>query len=108
MEKTNENIKKSIYKYIDYLKENLEIIISYKEMINKVKDDTYINEKILLNNKIEFFKQKLFNDNEFNYDINSYINNYDILSSIIDSLTNELNDIFYYIETKFGFKPIKL
>jgi hypothetical protein len=102
-------VKKSVMlQYVSYLKDQFELVESYFDMIQK----TSSNKKLELNhiqNKIEFVKQKIFNESELEFNPNTYKDNYDCsIGHYFHCCTNEIEYIINYIENNFKIKTVKL
>jgi hypothetical protein len=108
--KDNEQELENIKKYVAYLKENFEVAESYFNMICRTFDNKEYESKINhLKELFEFLRQKVFNDNEINYNINTIKDNLDnVIAHYFNSCIEETNAIFNYMELEFKFNPIKL
>jgi hypothetical protein len=103
-----ESEKSILVKYLSHLKDQFELIESYFEMIQK----TNPNKKLELNhiqNKIEFVKQKIFNESELEFNPNTYKDNYDCtIGHYFHCCSKEMEYILNYIENNFKIKTVKL
>lgn len=105
----NEKILDNIIRYISYLKSNFEIAQSYYNMLVKTNNIEENKLKLItIQNLLECLEQKLFNNNEINYNINTIKDNYDyIIANYLNLCNLELNDIFNYLESNFKLKTIR-
>lgn len=105
----NEKVLEDIKIYIAYLKENFERAESYFNMILKnhciKENELKIN---YLKDLLEFVRQKIFNENEINYNIATIKDNYNcVIINYLNWCNQELNYIFNFLEKEFKITLIK-
>jgi hypothetical protein len=104
--KDNEQELKNIKKYLAYLKENFEVAESYFNMICRTFDNQKYESKINhLKDLLEFLRQKVFNDNEINYNIDTIKDNIEIINDFVEANGYELDLLFSFFYLNFGYKP---
>jgi hypothetical protein len=102
---SNEEIQKKVFSYNNYIKNHLLDL----ELFITTLDSSLLKEKeeISILKRLEIVKQKLFNDNEIIFNINTYKDNIEIINDFVEANVYELDQLFSFFYLNFGYKPKK-
>jgi len=102
---SNEKIQKKVFSYNNYIKNHLLDL----ELFISTLDSSLFKEKeeISILKRLEIVKQKLFNDNEIIFNINTYKDNIEIINDFVEANVYELDLLISFFYLNFGYKPKK-